>query len=159
MEWEDFKVNCKVLPFDESALIRACFIDEFVDTTCNGYKETILKRKEYIDGICYTGYLWDYLKEKNAVKENYIEQLAFVSKDVYVMWDIHTCERIHIDDYWKFGKENIVKINIEVLIKGEKFFPEDIYIFDDTLSWYFVKTHEYSQGKKGRRYCLKGGVI
>lgn len=93
MEWEDFKVNCEVLPFDESTLIRACFIDEFVDTTCNGYKE------------------------------------------------------------------NIVKINIELLIKGEKFFLEDIYVFDDTLSWYFVKTHEYSKGKKGRRYCLNGGVI
>ena len=158
MEWEEFKTNCEVLSLDESALLRTCFIDEFVDTTYEGYKKHILTREDYIDGRCYTGYLWDYLKEKSVVKENYIERLVDVAKYIYVMWDVHTCERIYIKNYWKFGKENIVKINIEMFLKGEEFFPEDIYLFDDTLSWYFIKTHEYTQGKKEKRYCLKGGL-
>lgn len=70
--------------------------------------------------------------------------------------DIHSCERIFADEYWKFGKDAVLKINFETLIKGEIYLPEDIYIFDENLTWTLIKTHE---NIKGKCYCLKSGEI
>lgn len=54
--------------------------------------------------------------------------------------------------FFKFGKDNIVKLDIEYLIESIDYFPEDIYIFDNDFSWTYIITHE-DDGK--RRICLK----
>lgn len=57
-------------------------------------------------------------------------------------WDIHSCERILIPDYWKFPKKSCLELNFNDLCSNRKFLPEDIYIFDRSFKWTIVFTHE-----------------
>ena len=97
-----------------------------------------------------------YLKEPIVITKDYFETIAAGIGEVYVFWDIHSCERIFIEDYWKFDKEVVLKMDLKTLIKGEKYLPEDIYIFDVDCEWTMIKTHEYIDKKC---YCLKSGNI
>jgi hypothetical protein len=71
---------------------------------------------------------------------------------VYVFWDIHTKERIFIENYWKFDKWAVLHLNSQLLFENLEYLLEDIYIFDDSLSWTLILTHEYVND---RRFCLK----
>lgn len=153
---EEFKQNIEIMSKVESDRLREEFIREFVDVNDEYYKQYIARRTQYIDGECYTGYLWDCLRNKELIREKDINSLSQVLGDVFVMWDIHTCERIFIEDYWKFDKDTILKLKFETLLQGEKFLPEDIYIFDETFSWCLVKTHE---DIAGGRFCLASRSI
>ena len=59
-------------------------------------------------------------------------------------------------DYWKFDKDAVLKMDFEILLDGEEYLPEDIYIFDESMTWTLIKTHEDIDGKC---YCLKSGKI
>ena len=61
-----------------------------------------------------------------------------------------------IEDYWRFEKDAVLKLDFETLIEGEKYLPEDIYIFDKNITWTLIKTHEDIDGKS---YCIKSGNI
>lgn len=155
IEFEEFKSKCEVLSPEDSDFVRECFIDEFIDTSSNGYRENILKHLQYADGEFYNGYLWDYLKVKNITKENYIEDVKYLNMTVFVMWDIHSDYKVNINNYFKFGKKCVIKTCIETLLLGKCYLPDDIYIFDENFTWYFVFTHEDIYN---RRYCLKYGI-
>jgi len=58
------------------------------------------------------------------------------------LWDIHTCEKILIEDYWKFPKERVIKVDVTSLKEGLEYLPEDIYIFNYDFSWTYILTHE-----------------
>jgi hypothetical protein len=77
-------------------------------------------------------------------------------KDVLVFWDIHSEEKIWIQNYWKFGKESMLRLAYVDLIDNSGYFPEDIYIFDESLKWSLVWTHEDNEGI---RICVKVGDI
>ena len=67
------------------------------------------------------------------------------------MWDIHSCDRIFIPDYWKFPKNAVLFADAwKDTFRRE--LPEDIYVFDDTLSWSVIFTHETDE--KAESYCL-----
>jgi hypothetical protein len=73
---------------------------------------------EFKDGYCYEGYLWDCMKEPILIKESYVELKADNIDMVYVFWDINTCERIFIKDYWKFDKDAVLKLKFSDLLEG-----------------------------------------
>ncbi len=50
----------------------------------------------------------------------------------------------------------MLELKYRHLLEGKEFLPEDIYIFDSSLTWTLIKTHEEINGK---RYCLKTGKI
>ena len=134
--------------------LRKIYIDKFIDVKKEYYVKCVKKLKEYSDGMCYTGYLWDCMKESTQI--DFQDFLKFLLEDVYVFWDIHTKERIFIEDYWKFEKRSFLKLDFKVLIENLNYLPEDIYIFDQSLLWTLVLTHEYVDDK---RWCLKSGEI
>lgn len=149
---KDFKEKVEVLPLDEANILRELYIDNFIDKSKEGYKNNISVRKLFPDGYCYTGYLWDYLKKYQRITfQSLINELSN-KKSVLVLWDIHSSNRIITNDYWKFGKDSVVRIDTKYLIEGIDNFPEDIYIFDDDFLWTYIITHE-DDGK--RRICLK----
>ena len=45
------------------------------------------------------------MKEPTVIDENYIKSKEKDIGDVYVFWDIHSCERILIKNYGNLGKE------------------------------------------------------
>lgn len=55
-------------------------------------------------------------------------------------------------NYWKYPKDSTILIDKNEFIDKFPTFPEDIYIFDETLSWTVVLTHEVTDMVK--RSCL-----
>lgn len=156
MDFEKFKNEVINLNEFEKKEIRNKYIEKFVNTGSEIYQKQIKEKHEFSDGYCYLGYLWDCIINPSIVEEEYIERLNIKDELVYVFWDIHSCERIFIKDYWIFEKDAVLQVKLKILLKNEKFLPEDIYIVDKNFAWTLIKTHEDIEGK---RYCIKSGRI
>ncbi len=140
-----------ILDSKKSDDLRCNYIKNFVDTSSKYYKENIEHKTMFSDGLCYTGYLWDCLLNPSAILESKADQLLQEKRRIFIMWDIHSCDRIFIPDYWKFPKTNVLCVDDWLEIFKEDL-PEDIYVFDDTFSWSVIYTHETYV--KDNRYCL-----
>lgn len=156
MDFAIFQNEVEFVSEQKRKVLREKYIYNFINVEDSLYQTQIESCHKCIDGDCYFGYLWDFLINPVIIEEKYIEKKAQELGDVYVFWDIHSCERILIKNYWKFGKDAMLKLKFKSLLQGESFLPEDIYIFDDSLSWTFIKTHEDIQGN---RFCLKCGSL
>lgn len=154
MNFESFKSKVVNLDTKEKENVREKYIEKFINTNSDVYQEQIKTMRKFKDGYCYQGYLWDCLINPTVVDETYFVQSCFTDKQVYVFWDIHSCERILIKDYWRFEKDAVLQMSMNLLLENEMYLPEDIYIVDKNFSWTMVKTHEDIDGK---RYCLVCG--
>lgn len=152
MTLDEFKKEVEVLSEGESDILRELYIEQFVDTSKEHYLKYISNRELFSDGACYTGYLWDCLFQSEKVAIQHVFEDLNSYKEVLIFWDIHSCDRILIKDYWKFPKDRVIRINSHAFKKGIEYLPEDIYIFDYSISWTYILTHE-DDGK--RRICLK----
>ena len=112
--------------------------------------------RQFSDGECYQGYLWDCLITPKVISIEEVVKFRAGLKNVFVFWDIHSKDRILIPDYWKFGKDNVLKLKFDELMDNQEYLPEDIYIFDESIKWTLVLTHEDDNGK---RICVKSGDI
>ena len=131
--------------------LRAEYIRNFVDTTKDYFVERIERKTEFSDGLCYTGYLWDCLKNPKVISETEATRILQEKKNIYIMWDIHSCERIFIPNYWKYPKTSVFSVNSwSDLLKSN--LPEDTYLFDNTFSWSVIFTHETDE--KNNNFCL-----
>lgn len=140
-----------ILDSTKSDTLRCEYIKNFINTSSLYYKENIERKTLFSDGLCYTGYLWDCLLKPTVISECKANQFLQGKRRMFIMWDIHSCERILIPNYWKFPKTKIISTDAGI----ESFkhdLPEDVYIFDDTFSWSVIYTHETDE--KGDRYCL-----
>ncbi|WP_094607241.1 hypothetical protein SPSIL_021400 [Sporomusa silvacetica DSM 10669] len=156
MKLDEFTKQLVIVPINESQYLREKYINSFIDVNREYYKKYIETLNEYSDGTCYTGYLWDCLKDVIVTDLQYIESKSCVMNNVFVFWDIHTKERIFYNDYWKFGKKSVLKLGFNTLMNNLEFLPEDVYIFDESFKWTLVITHEFVDDK---RWCLKTGNI
>lgn len=142
----------EVLIENKAEQLREKYISHFIDTNLEYYLSRIQKRIMCSDGMCYTGYLWDCLKNKFVMSENECFHYIENTESIYVFWDIHSKDRIFIPNYWKYPKEAILKMQYKEFVKNIDNFPEDIYIVDDMFEWSIVFTHETDMQQK--RYCL-----
>ena len=156
MDLIEFKKEIIILSKDDAALTRKKYIKTFINTQKDYYIKNIEALNECIDGYCYNGYLWDCFVSPALTEEAYIWDKLKRLDYVFVLWDIHSCEKIFIKDYWKFDKDDVIKLSPQILSNGLNNLPEDIYIFDKTFKWSFALTHEYIDCS---RFCLKVGDI
>lgn len=156
MTFDKFKKAIEIIPVNEAQKLRQLYINTFINVDKEYYKKYIEIRYNYSDGLCYTGYLWDCLKVVSVIDMESIKETASMLNEVFVFWDVHTKENIFTEDYWKFGKEDVLRLDLELLIMNIQYLPEDIYIFNEDLTWTLILTHEYVDGK---RWCLKSGNI
>ena len=142
----------EILIEKEANQIREKYVSCFINTNMDYDVDNIKKRIMCRDGMCYTGYLWDCLKNKYLVSEkeciSYIENI----ENIYIFWDIHSQDRIFIPDYWKYPKDAVLKLRYKEFIENINNLPEDIYIVDDTFEWSIALTHETDAQQN--RYCL-----
>lgn len=140
-----------VLEALQSDELRYKYIQSFVDVTSNYYIENIQRKVKFRDGLCYIGYLWDCLINPQIVSENEAAKILQEKTKIFIMWDIHSCERILIPHYWKYPKSRILYTDqwSEALRVD---LPEDVYLFDDTFSWSVIYTHETDA--QGNSYCI-----
>ena len=141
----------KIIRNQSANSIRNRFIETFINKKCEAYVNDISKPFQCSDGICYTSYLWDALKNPSLVSEENIKENLKHFKKFYIMWDIHSKDYIFIPNYWKYPKECILLLTAVEFRKMQNDLPEDIYVFDDSFNWTYVYTHEEMNGK---RYCL-----
>lgn len=152
----EFKSEIANMPQKDAEHFRSAYVDKFINTNSEYYKKHIEFKRQFSDGMCYTGYLWDCLINPSVIKIQEIVNFRVVLKNVLVFWDIHSKDRILIPDYWKFGKDHVLKLKFDSLIDNLKYLPEDLYIFDESLEWTIVLTHEDNNGE---RICIKSGNI
>lgn len=156
LDFNAFKSKIKTLPKDKFSIYRNKYIDKFVDSQSEYFKKYIKNKKVCSDGLCYEGYLWDCLKKPIKIKMNDIIAYSDRLNSVIVFWDIHSKDKIFIENYWKFGKETIIEIDFNILIDNLEYLPEDIYIIDKNFEWSLILTHEDNNGE---RICAKVGKI
>jgi len=156
MDFDIFSENISILDSTDGEEMRSRYIKTFVDFDKELYKTNVETKHEFTDGYCYTGYLWDCLISPVVISQEHLEAMQERLGSVYVFWDIHSSERISIEDYWKFGKDSVLKLDMNVLMSGKYHLPEDIYIFDKSFDWTLILTHEYTDSV---RFCLKSGSL
>ena len=157
----------EIVPTEKAAALRKAFIQQFVDTTSDHYQKHIATLIQYADGFYYDGYLWDCLQDnKEWKKECRMEEAAAFLRNkesVFVMWDLFSKERrcsyklcslkyptntiINVrGDYFaqvvveEWNKEQAAW-EADCMCQG-LWLPEDIYCFDESMSWYAIFTHE-----------------
>ncbi len=137
----------------EATQIRERYVKSFINCDLTYYKQLIKTKKTYVDGSCYIGYLWDCIINASNIPEQRAHMIiGNHSMKLYVMWDIHTCEHIFIEDYWKYPKEAILEISLSEFEDRFNSFPEDIYVFDSSFQWTVSFTHEYDENGRICRY-------
>ncbi len=140
-----------ILDSAKSDALRGGYIEKFINTSSNYYKKNIENKTIFSDGECYTGYLWDCLLDKSVILEYEADKILQGRRNVFIMWDIHSCDRIFIPNYWKYPKSSVLCADAWLEnLKDD--LPEDVYVFDDTFSWSVIYTHETDE--KEQRYCL-----
>lgn len=146
----EFKRMVNVLPQVEADAVRRRYIDAFVDTNHPSFERRVGTLRLFRDGLAYDAYLWDYLKNWQRVSELALLTAACQQEPVYAFWDIHSNERIWIEDYWKLGKETVLQADYATITRGLEHLPEDIYIASLDMSWTYVLTHEYDPDPQDR---------
>lgn len=154
--FDEFKSEVGVIPQMDAKHFRSEYIDKFINTNSEHYQKYIEVIRQFSDGMCYTGYTWDCLINPSIIRIEEVVNFRAVLKEVLVFWDIHSKDRILIPDYWKFGKDDVLKLKFGELMDNLEYLPEDIYIFDESLKWTLVLTHEDNNGE---RFCIKSGDI
>lgn len=159
---DEFRSRASVLRGGEAGRLRARYIERFVDTSTETYRQNIEGKGWQGDDVHYTSYLWDTLKHAAVITQR--ELLADLSHrgPVYVFWDLHSDRKILIPNYWKFPKDAVLRVPssdlIDVLVHDSEveqpedlILPEDLYIFDESMSSSLITTHEYVR----ERFCLR----
>ena len=148
-----------VIDNQSKSLLRQRYIDRFIDTTLDQYEDHITTLKQFDDGQCYIGYLWDFIKGNDKYQyERTMEQaLLYLSekKLVYVMWDIFTKDHVRVNRILSdnYPKDTIIAVDSTELChtitaewdeweENGQYLPSDIYVFDDSMQWSVIFTHE-----------------
>lgn len=77
-----------------------------------------------------TGYLWDCLIRWERASYNYIVSWLEVQlSSVYIFWDIHSCDRVRIKNYWKYPIDPVLCIGLTEIQAVMQTLPEDCYFF------------------------------
>src|SRR4051812_34312301 len=109
MNFRNFKHRIKTIEGNKAEQIRSRYIQRFVNTKSDKYQEQIAKKKQFSDGMYYEGYLWDSLESFAQVTEEQLyKKLEQMNREVYVLWDLHSAQRILVPDYWKFPRDIVL---------------------------------------------------
>ena len=156
MELENFKTHMQILNQYQADEYRKRYIDKYINTNSKFYIDRIETLTQFSDGLCCTGYLWESLKSPMFIHEEQIETYRSKLKQVLIFWDNNSKDRIYIKDYWKFGKKTMVRVDYNLFLDHAHFFPEDVYLTDETLQWTIVFTHE--DDINNRRLIMQVGL-
>ena len=75
--------------------------------------------------------------------------------EVFVMADDHSRDRVMGPPLWPYSPYSVARFRAPGLLQSLRSLPEDIYVFDESVSWTLVLTHEHDEK---RRYCVAIGI-
>src|SRR2546421_2663232 len=142
MDLEEFKSRIQVFSPADANEWRERFVATFIDKTRPEFA-TFMQLRPFPDGMYYRGYLWDFLNCPEIITYDTLLAELQTLQNVIVFWDVHSSHQILIPNYWKIGRDTVFRSHVTDVIAGIQYLPEDIYIFDDSMLWTLVTTHEY----------------
>lgn len=145
----------EILTAADSALWRDAYLKAFVDTSCDYYRQYIAQPREFSDGVHYEGYLWDCLRGAQRITVQRFHAEVPRHREVFVIADDHSRDRVIGLPLWPYPSYSVARFQANTLLQSLGSLPQDIYVFDASVSWTVVLTHE--QDDK-RRYCLAVGL-
>ena len=148
---EAFSQRAEVLTGERATAIRERFKQAFLDRSHPWYRDGIEDLKEFSDGRFYTRFMRDFLRHFRSASEAEVWEECLRHDELIVLWDIHSADRIHIPDYWKFPRDPVLVGAPEAFRSGQHLLPNDLYLFDSTFSWAGVLTSDYSHEQE--RMC------
>jgi len=151
--FDQFSNRIRILRGGEGQNLRRRYLAVFVDQASEYFKVRIAPESYDDAGVFYEGYLWDTLKSPEVIDWQQFEAGLRACNPVFVMWDLHSPDRILIDNYFKFGRDVIIAADSETILTGLRYLPEDLYVFDEQFRWSLIATHEYVDGSG--RWCLR----
>jgi hypothetical protein len=141
----------QILSPQESSLWRECYLHAFADTASEHYRRYIASPRLFSDGSHYEGYLWDCLCSPTRITIQRFRDEVARYPEVLVMADDHSRDRVLGAPLWPYPSRSVARFSPRLLLESVAKLPEDIYVFDESVSWTLVLTHE-DDGK--RRICL-----
>jgi hypothetical protein len=148
-------IQTQILSPEDSALWRQAYLDAFVDTTNEHYRRYIASTHQFSDGVHYTGYIWDCLRSPSRIPIQRFQHEVVTHPEVFVMADDHSRDRVPGASLWPFPPYSVARFEPQRLLESLDSLPEDIYVFDSSVSWTLVLTHE-DDGR--RRICCAVGI-
>lgn len=123
------------LPKKESNSLRDAYIRTFFDTDSVDYRKYHFELY-WKQGV---GYLWGFLKQPfTSVHLEDVKQFVQQKEQVLFFWD--SSSRVGTE----ISRKYIYKMQTEILLNQYDRFTDDLYIFDETLTWTAVISHEPS---------------
>jgi hypothetical protein len=144
-----------ILSSEDSAFWRQTYLDAFIDTASEHYKRYIASPQQFSDGTHYTGYLWDCLRSSSRITTQRFRLEVIQHSEVFVLADDHSRDRIPGAPLWPYPAYSVARFEPQILLESLNSLPEDIYVFDSSLSWTLVLTHEHDSK---RRICCAVGI-
>lgn len=148
---KNLKTQPQILSPEESAFWREAYLDAFVDTASEHYRRYIASPRSFSDGPHYEGYLWDCLRSPTRITIERFRHEIEKYPEVLVMADDHSRNRIPGAPLWPYPSLSVARFTPRVLVESLAELPEDLYLFDESVSWTLGVTHEHD-GK--RRICF-----
>ncbi len=144
----------EILSPEDSALWRQLYLEVFIETDSEHYQRTIAPLRTFSDGEHYTGYLWDCLRGPAIITFERFRHEVVRYPEVLVTADNHSGDRIMGVPLWPYRGNSVARFTPPALLEPLDSLPEDIYVFDDSVAWTLVLTHEHNER---RRICLAAG--
>ena len=119
------------------------------------YVQRIATQQQFSDGIHDSGYLWDCLRVSSRITVQRFENEICQHSEVLVMADNHSRDQIPGAPLWPYAPHSVARLSAQELREIRASLPEDIYVFDNSLNWTLVLTHEHNNR---RRLCLAVGI-
>lgn len=145
----------EILPPEESSLWRQAYLETFVDTSSSYYQDRIASTHKFCDGTHYKGYLWECLRSASRITVQRLRLEIVQHPEVFVMADDHSGDGLPGRRLWPFAPCSIARFHPITVLSTIESLPQDLYIFDASLGWTLVFTHEYSHK---RDLCLAVGI-
>ena len=148
-------IQTQILSPEDSAFWRQAYLDAFVETTSEHFQRYIASPRQFSDGVHYEGYIWDCLRSHSRITIQRFHHEVITHPEVFVMADDHSRDRIPGAPLWPYPPYSVARYEPQRLLESLESLPEDIYVFDSSVSWTLVLTHE-DDGK--RRICCAIGI-
>jgi hypothetical protein len=145
----------QILSLEESSLWRRAYLDAFVDTKSEHYQRYIASPRQFLDGVHNEGYLWDCLRSPSRITVQRFRREVIRYREVFVMADDHSRDRIPGAPLWPYPANSVARFEPQLLLDSLDSLPEDIYVFDSSVSCTLVLTHEHDSK---RRICCAVGI-
>ena len=132
----------KIMPAAESTRLRSAYLAAFIDTAGEWYQRTIATPRQFSDGLHTDGYLWDCLRGHTRLPESQLATELQRHADVYALADDLSRERAPGAVLWPFAPGSVISLPSALLWQLLPALPMDLYVFDASVSWTLVLTHE-----------------